>query len=367
MLPRLFDLDKTAMRLASTNAQQPGGNCNFVLESSRVFHRCLGPGPSLEKMERAALTRIEAYIDKLASEPDGVVFDLFAWLRTVMTIYGPQNPFSKHPNLEQAVWACEHDLTRILLALAPSLVARKGYRARSNLIDAIVDYFEWSGHENASDLTKARYRTGVAYGLSIPNIARFEIGSIMGVLVNSTPTLFWLLVHIYSDPRLLAEIRIELSRGITKQLMDATGERKCTIDVSTLRLMFPLLASTYQETLRYHTHNISFRVVMQDTVLVNKYHLKAGGIIQMPGATIHALESIWGDDAHQFNPHRFLRSTQDVDKAKLYPGAFRSFGGGVSLCPGRHFATTEICSATSMFVSRFDMVAVNAKGEVIDW
>lgn len=231
----------------------------------------------------------------------------------------------------------------------------------------MTDYLEWRGHENASDLTKARYQAGITYGLSIPDIARFEIGSIIGVLVNSTPTLFWMLAHIYSDLQLLAELRVELSLGSMKQTTAQDGSIKCTIDTPTLRQVFVLLSSTYQETLRFHTHNTSSRMVMRDTVLAKRYRLKAGSIILMPGANIHALPSIWGDDAHQFNPRRFLKSTPDADKTKLHPGAFRSFGGGVSLCPGRHFAATEICAAAAMFVSRFDMVAVDAKGEAVDW
>ena len=231
----------------------------------------------------------------------------------------------------------------------------------------MIDYLEWRGHEHASDLTKAHYKVGIAYGLSIPEIARFEIGSIMGVLVNSTPTLFWLLLHIYSDPQLLADIRVELSLGTRKMVKAASGRMQCTVDVPNLRQRFPLLASTYQETPRFHTHNSSSRMVTQDTLLTKRYRLKTGSIILMPGATIHALPSVWGEDAHQFNSRRFLRSTQDADKAKIHPGAFRSFGGGMSLCPGRHFATTETCAATAMFVSRFDMVAVDPKGKVVDW
>ena len=261
----------------------------------------------------------------------------------------------------------EHDITRLLLAPAPSLFARKGYRARSQLIDAMTEYLERKGHDNASDLTKARYQAGITHGLSIPGIARFEIGSIMGVLVNSTPSLFWLLTHIYHDQRLLAEIRAELSAGPMNRTMSPDGSVKCTIDVPNLREMTPLLSSVYQETLRFHTHNSSSRKVMQDTVLAKRYHLKAGSIIQMPGATIHALPSIWGNDAHQFNPRRFVSSLSHVDKMKVQPGAFRSFGGGASLCPGRHFASTEICAAAAMVVARFDMVALSACGDVVDW
>ncbi|KAI4095287.1 MAG: hypothetical protein LQ339_007284 [Xanthoria mediterranea] len=375
MLPRLFDLDKEAMKLASTNVDHPGGSWNFIVETSRIFHRCLSPGPSLEKMERAALTAILGHLDELASKPDGVVLDLFAWLRTMMTVsstealYGPQNPFTKRPELEQALWDWERDLTRLLLAPAPALLARKGYRARSRLINAMNDYLERRGHETGSDLTKARYQAGLTYGLSVPNIARFELGSIMGVLINSTPTLFWMLAHIYSDAQLLTDVRMELSLRRTNQTTAQDGKNnKRTIDTTTFRQVSPLLLSIYQETLRFHTHNSSSRMVTQDTILAKQYRLQAGSIIQLPGGAIHALPSIWGADAHEFQPRRFLASsTPHADKMKLRPAAFRSFGGGVSLCPGRHFAATEICAAAAMLVSRFEMVAVDARGERVEW
>ena len=74
------------MKLASTNVDHPGGSWNFTVETSRIFHRYLSPGLSLDKMERAALAAILGYLDELASKPNGVVLDLFAWLRTMMTV-----------------------------------------------------------------------------------------------------------------------------------------------------------------------------------------------------------------------------------------------------------------------------------------
>ncbi|KAL8664588.1 MAG: hypothetical protein Q9168_007871, partial [Polycauliona sp. 1 TL-2023] len=219
----------------------------------------------------------------------------------------------------------------------PALFACKGYRARSQLIEAMTEYLEWKGHDNASDLTKARYQAGITYGLSIPDIARFELGSIMGVLINSTPTLFWMLNHIYSDAQLLADLRVELAAHVatTKSTKtaaaaaDADASVRYTIDIPTLRQSVPLLFSIYQETLRLHTHNTSSRKVMQDTILAKRYRLKAGSIIQIPAGTIHALPSIWGSDAHLFNARRFLKSTAlHTDRAKTHPTAFRSFGGG---------------------------------------
>ena len=39
----------------------------------------------------------------------------------------------------------------------------------------------------------------------------------------------------------------------------------------------------------------------------------------------------------------------------------------MSLCPGRHFAATAICAAAAMVVSRFEMVAVDVRGERVGW
>ena len=98
MLPRLFDLDREAMKLASTNVDHPRGSWNFIVETSRIFHRCLSPGPSLDKMERAALTAILGYLDELEPKSNGAVLNLFAWLRTMMTVSSTEavsvlNPF----------------------------------------------------------------------------------------------------------------------------------------------------------------------------------------------------------------------------------------------------------------------------------
>lgn len=232
------------------------------------------------------------------------------------------------------------------------------------------DYLEKRGHETGSDLTKARYEAGITYGLSIPNIARFELGSIMGVLVNSTPTLFWMLTHIYSDAQVLADLRAELSLESTNQPTAHNGTRnKHTINTTTLRQVSPLLLSIYQETLRHHTHNSSSRMVTQDTILAKRHRLQANSMILIPGGAIHALPSIWGASTHEFHPRRFLASTSPhADIMKLRPGTFQSFGGGVSLCPGRNFAATEICAAAAMVVARFEMVAVDAWGErVVGW
>jgi cytochrome P450 len=76
---------------------------------------------------------------------------------------------------------------------------------------------------------------------------------------------------------------------------------------------------------------------------------------------IHSNKSIWGEDVDDFNPHRFL--TARAKAGGIHPAAFRGFGGGKTLCPGRHFATNEILLFAALIVHGFEMTSLG-DGEI---
>ena len=101
-------------------------------------------------------------------------------------------------------------------------------------------------------------------------------------------------------------------------------------------------------------------MVKENTLLTDHYFLKKGAVVQIAGGVIHADQSIWGDNVEDFNPGRFLESRQQSGNAKqnqIHPAAFRAFGGGKTLCPGRHFAMNEILSLVALVVLIFDIQA----------
>ena len=102
---------------------------------------------------------------------------------------------------------------------------------------------------------------------------------------------------------------------------------------------------------------------MEDTILAKQFLLKKGSMIQMPSRVIHSDSSIWGSDVDEFNPRRFMREAKEkTSTAKAAPAAaFRAFGGGITLCSGRHFATNEILAVFVMLIMQYDMVPVNGK------
>ena len=57
-----------------------------------------------------------------------------------------------------------------------------------------------------------------------------------------------------------------------------------------------------------------------------------------------------------------LRQESNPD-GKVYNSAFRSFGGGNNICPGRHFAQTEVLGLVALFVAGFEIKNAGGGGE----
>ncbi len=89
----------------------------------------------------------------------------------------------------------------------------------------------------------------------------------------------------------------------------------------------------------------------------SQWLLKKGAMVQMPSRIIHKDSSIWGKDVDEFNPRRFMKgeTPRTENGRRPNPAAFRAFGGGTTLCPGRHFATMEVLAVVTMFIMRYDM------------
>lgn len=382
MLPRLFDVSRQDIDVASRNHDEEDGHWGYMSDVHSSTYFVLGPGVELDTMVRPLLENMMNHFDELSGSPGGeaVMIDLFAWVRRTITaastsaVYGPENPFTCEQGLETAFWDLEQQFTVLLLGILPRFTARKACRGRAKLDAAMQRYFMRGGHEHGSGLVKARYQAGKKHGLSLNAMSAFELGNCIGVLINSVPTTFWLLYHIFSLPELLSSIREELIAATT-----ING----TIPVLELQRLCPLLLATYKEVLRYRTHSSSSRYVRHETLLDDRYLLKKGSIIQIPGAVIHRNPELWAVDARDFNPRRFLQhpisalssfaslssagSNHSTDSANDLPNnslalkraSFRAFGGGATLCPGRHFATSTLLALTAMMVLRFDITPVS--------
>ncbi|KAF2179610.1 cytochrome P450 [Zopfia rhizophila CBS 207.26] len=352
---------KTANDILNTNSNGDEGFWGYSITHYKRIHAPLSPGPGLDAMNRVMAQKVAASLDRLKTSKVVKLFDFIRHeitLATTDSVYGPQNPF-QDPAIIDAFWKFQLGIMILLMELFPSILARESLEAREFMAKRFLQYFKEGGHNKGSALIKARYDHSVEHKVPVEDIARFEVGGAIGILTNTSPASFWLVYHLYSNSVVLEDCRQELAHVISDETTtteDGEEVKVRTIDMSQVKASCPVMLSTLQEVLRLHTIGISTRLVMEDHMLDNKFLLKKGGTVMIPGPVQHTSTSAWGPDVEEFNHRRFL------PKEKRHnPIAFRGFGGGTTLCPGRHFASTEILAFTAMLILRFEIAPVDGK------
>ncbi|KAG9556392.1 cytochrome P450, partial [Aureobasidium melanogenum] len=313
-------------------------------------------GPGLDIANRNMVNNLVKSVNELDTL-DGKSFDLYAWARHAITIastdavWGEKNPI-KDPKIEEAFWDFEMNLRLLVVNILPSIIARKAYLGREKVVAAFVKYYNEGGQKSASELAQTRWNVQHENGASIEDISRMETATVIGVVSNTTSSSFWMLYEVYSRPALLAQLRDEVREHALKK--NESG--KMIIDLAAMRDNCPNLLATFQEVLRTRSNVAPTRFVMDDVVLSDKYLLKKGRVLVMPGMSMNYESGIWGDDSKTFDPTRFKK-----EHLKQRPTSFMSFGASPSLCPGRHFASGEILGMAAMMMLRYDITPVGGK------
>ena len=239
----------------------------------------------------------------------------------------------------------------LLANCMPSVLASKGYRGRQRVAKALETYFNADGHQTSSILLKARFQT-LGHDIALEDIARCECVNGIAILANTVPTAFWTLYHVFSSPTILTTVREQASA-----LLDVKydGDRLVrTIDLGKINEV-PILFSILQESLRYRTSGAGSRLLLEDVMLEDRYLLKKGSFLIIPSHEMHFNTEAWGETVQDFDTQRFLKP----NARKIHSGAFRGFGGGANLCPGKYFAMREVVAMVAMFALRYDMAPMS--------
>eukprot|EP00177_Eucheuma_denticulatum_P005659 GFKZ01010302.1.p1 GENE.GFKZ01010302.1~~GFKZ01010302.1.p1 ORF type:complete len:121 (+),score=15.24 GFKZ01010302.1:176-538(+) len=86
---------------------------------------------------------------------------------------------------------------------------------------------------------------------------------------------------------------------------------------------------------------------MQDFKL-SGYELRKGTVLRLPVLAIQRDPAIWGPDAEEFNPDRFLRA-EEVARLRMY---WCGFSFGPRNCIGQRFALLEMKAFIAQLVKR---------------
>lgn len=345
----LLLLDTDAMRVVT---EKPGDDSNHGMwrDVLRATHLHLAPGQGADTM---GLRFLNKFATKIINVSPTDSFRLWEWMRHNMTmtasyaLYGSRSPFDTHPDAEPYLWQFVDSSIPLSSIPLPQYLVRKGWNARQYLFRIFQEFVDNKTYndEDCSALIKARAEVCFdGYELRPEAFARSEIFMTMGAVINTVPTTFWLISYIFQDPKLLEEVRCEIDHCI--EVSEITPCRR-TIHIDRLQKACPLFYSIFREVLRIAGPLSSTRIVTEDTTLTNAsgetVFFKKDNAVFIPGNVIHEDPATWGPDAHLFNARRFEeKGTKARDPAGNHVNqpsraAYRSFGGGIHLCPGREF------------------------------
>ena len=234
-----------------------------------------------------------------------------------------------------------------MLGKYSKFLAPSSYKGREKVVSAFKDYFGTSDPQSTSPLMEAR--TANVAILGTEGMARMECVNGLAILVNTVPSAFWTIVQIYSNSQLLQRVRDLANAALTKE--HVAGVKRSKINILKIQQSLEI-QSIIQEVIRLRTTGIGPRLVREDVVLHEQYLLKKGSTVIIPNRAIHFDERTWGESVDIFDKNRFNKSS---NKAKVPPVAYRGFGGGATICPGKHFAIEGIAVFTALFTLKYDL------------
>ncbi|TFK94414.1 cytochrome P450 [Polyporus arcularius HHB13444] len=227
----------------------------------------------------------------------------------------------------------------------PKFLLSKPLKAWDELVDVIENYVK-EQDEKREDLNQFLaagldgYRRGEWTSRDTATVLACQLWALQA---NAIFTAYWLLAILLQQPEGLDPIVAELDAARrqwqaahpSKPLGPAFFETVATSSKS-----LPLLSSAIQETLRVTTSTFSPRRVVNPVQL--------GGYQLLPGDRVICVTRLThlDDDIHpharEFDMRRYLQTPRATKDGKPVANHSMPFGGGTSMCEGRHFALAEL-------------------------
>lgn len=221
---------------------------------------------------------------------------------------------------------------------------------RDQTQQAFRRYFEIPQNQRNGDawFTKTMENELRAVGVGTNDIAIILVTLHWAINTNTRKTAFWMLTYLLHNPSYIEPLRRETADAFK-------GDK--LVDLEHLHNNCPLLESFWFETLRMSSNAASVRNVNKDTVIGYKT-LRKGNRIMIPYRLLHFDESVYGPEVHSFRPERFAGPNAE----KLTRGdSWRPFGGGKTMCSGRHIAKRATLMFLSIVLRKFDIEIIGEK------
>ena len=185
---------------------------------------------------------------------------------------------------------------------------------------------------------------------------------------NTGPSSFWLLLFLMKHPEAMTAVKEEVDKVLQEfgqQVQRGGPLINLTREMLTKT---PILDSAVEETLRLTAAPLLTRAVLQDMTLKmadgREYLIRKGDrMASFPYIAVHIDPEIHADP-HSFKYDRFLnpdgsKKTAFYKAGKKVKYYYMPWGAGVSMCPGRFFATSELKQFVFLMLVYFEFELKN--------
>ncbi|KIJ34277.1 hypothetical protein M422DRAFT_782913 [Sphaerobolus stellatus SS14] len=229
--------------------------------------------------------------------------------------------------------------THLMIAGMPRILLPGPFRARDEGIKVFEEYLKTPLEDDCSPVIKRSREISQEAGWSLHDRAAVLFTEMWATQTNYLNSAYWIIALLLQHPETLISVKAEIEAArtawqVTHPDEDPEHQNDWMLDGAS----FPLLTSAVQETLRYSSSIFSIRIVQEPVQLRNVCLEKGEKVLSITRA-VHMDEEI-----HQ-NPEKFIAdrylggSKLRYKNGKPVANHTMAFGGGVSMCEGRHFAS----------------------------
>ncbi len=214
------------------------------------------------------------------------------------------------------------------------------------------------------DMQKGKEETGEKESM----IDRFMFVLLWASQGNTGPSAFWLLLFLMKHPEAMTAVKEEVDK-VLEEFGQKVNRGGPLINLTREMLMkTPILDSAVEETLRLTAAPLLTRAVLQDMTLKmadgRTYFIRKGDRMAVFPYTAVQVDPEIHPDPHSFKYDRFL-NPDGTKKTNFYKAEKKvkyynmPWGAGVSMCPGRFFATNELKQFVFLMLVYFELELKN--------
>ncbi|KAM3869633.1 7-alpha-hydroxycholest-4-en-3-one 12-alpha-hydroxylase-like [Diretmus argenteus] len=191
---------------------------------------------------------------------------------------------------------------------------------------------------------------------------------------NTGPSAFWLLLNLMKHQEAMKAVKGEVAEVLKETEQDVRHGGPLINLTRDMLLKTPILDSAIEETLRLIAAPVLTRGVLQDLTLKmangRGYCIREGDRVSLFPYTAVQIDPEVHPDPLSFKYDRFLNA--GVGKKSFYKAGKKlqyfnmPWGAGVSMCPGRFFATNELKQFVFLMLIYFDFELTNPDEKIPD-